>query len=533
MVARGVAGVDGVGSASDPLFLGLDLGTSSLKALLADGGGRVAARASRAYPLRRPHPGWAEQSPRDWWSAVVAALAGLAARGAPLSRVAAIGLSGQMHGLVLLDADHRPLAPCQTWADARCAAEAAEIARVVPPERLRALAGSPASVSATAAKLLWTRRHQPDVFAAARAALLPKDYLRLRLTGILATDPSDASGTLLCDVAHRDWSPSLLNALALPHDLLPPIVESPAITGTLLPEAASALGLPPGIPVVAGGGDAECAAIGLGLVGGTGDAGDAGVALVTLGTAGQFFAVTPAPLFDESGRLQTLCHAVPDHWHIMHAILTGASALDWLAHLLAAPGQPPPTVASLLDEAEAEPPGAHGLLFLPHLNGVRLPHPDPSAAGAFVGLRPGHGRAALARAVVEGVAFSLRDGLDAARDLGIRVERIRLAGGARRHPVWPRVLAGIFGLPVELGATEDASALGAALLAAAGSGALPSVQDAAVRLPAPTVTVTPDPAALARYAALAPLYHDADTRLRAVFHGLASAEQQPASKPVP
>lgn len=507
--------------APDALFLGLDLGTSSLKALLADAEGRVVALVSCPYALRRSHRGWAEQSPDDWWRAVRAALDGLRASGAALDRVAAIGLSGQMHGLVLVDAAGRPLGPCQTWADARCAAEAGEIADAIPSERLRTLAGSSANVSATAAKLLWTRRYQPEIFAAARTALLPKDELRLRLTGRLATDPSDASGTLLCDVARRAWSPEILAALALPRDLLPPIVESPTITGMLLAEVAEELGVPAGIPVVAGGGDAECAAVGLGLVGG---AADAGVALVTLGTAGQFFAVTARPVFDPTGRLQTLCHAVPDRWHVMHAILAGASALDWLAQALAGPGETPVAVEALLAEAAEEPPGARGLIFLPHLHGVRLPDADPAAAGAFVGLRPGHGRGALARAVVEGVAFDLRNGLDAARALGIRIDRIRLAGGAFRHPLWPRVLAGVFGLPAELGATEDASALGAALLAAAGSDAVQSLAHAAALLPAPALTVEPDPAAVTRYAALAPLYREADTRLRAVFGGLAGLE---------
>lgn len=508
--------------AGKPLFLGLDLGTSSLKVLLAAADGRVVARASSRYPLHRPRPGWAEQSPEDWWRAVVAALADLRARGAALNRVAAVGLSGQMHGLVLLDADGHALGPCQTWADARCAAEAGEIARVVGESRLRTLAGSPASVSATAAKLLWVRRHQPDTFTAARAALLPKDYLRLRLTGVLATDPSDASGTLLCDVARRDWSPELLDALAIPRSLLPPVVESPGVTGSLLPAVAAELGLPAGVPVVAGGGDAECAAIGLGLAG-PGD--DTGVALVTLGTAGQFFAVTPRPLLDATGRLQTLCHAVPDRWHVMHAILAGASALDWLATAVSTPGAAPLAIDVLLAEAGGEPPGARGLLFLPHLNGVRLPRPDAAAAGAFLGLRPDHGRGALARAVVEGVCFALREGLDAARALGVPVRRIRLAGGARRHPLWAETLAGVFGLPVELGMTEDASALGAALLAVAGTEAAVSmsVSDVVGRLPATNIIVEPNPNAVARYAALAPLYREADARLRNVFHGLADA----------
>lgn len=498
------------------LFLGLDLGTSSLKVVLADAQGRSVARASYPYPLHRPHPGWAEQSPGDWWQAVRAALAALRAQGAPLERVAAIGLSGQMHGLVLLDGARQPLAPCQTWADARCAAEVEEIGQLIAPDRLRALTGSPASVSATAAKLLWTRRHEPDLFAVARTMLLPKDYLRLRLTGVLATDPSDASGTLLLDIARRGWSDAILAALAIPRELLPPIVESQIVTGTLLPEVAAELELPVGVPVVAGGGDAECAAVGLGVVDSD------GVALVSLGTAGQFFAATSRPLLDPSGRLQTLCHAVPQRWHVMHAILAGASALDWLSRALSVPSSSMPDAATLLSEAASEPAGARGLLFLPHLNGVRLPDPDAAAAGAFIGLRPDHERAALARAVVEGVAFALRDGLDAARDLGIAIQRVRLAGGARRHPLWAHVLAGIFGLPVEMGASEDASALGAALLAAVGVSARASLERPATSDADVVTVIQPDPDEMARYDALASVYRGADLRLRETFEELAA-----------
>jgi xylulokinase len=353
-----------------------------------------------------------------------------------------------------------------------------------------------ASTSATAAKLLWLRAHEPDRYAAARHLVLPKDYLRWRLTGEYATDPSDASGTLLCDIAARGWSAELLDALAIPASLLPPIVEPAGVTGALTAEAARALGLRAGIAVVAGGGDAECAALGLGLLG---EASDAGCGLATLGTAGQFSAVASTPLIDAEGRMQTLCHVTPGRWHLMTAILAGGAALTWLAGVLLPGRAADDALGALLAEAEREPTGARGLLFVPHLNGVRLPEMDPSVAGAFVGLRPEHSRATLTRAAVEGVALALRDGLVAARDLGVPIERVRLAGGANRAPLWARVQADVFGVPVEVGDSEDASARGAALLAASGAGQIASLAEGAAVRADGSRMYQPDAAASAMY----------------------------------
>jgi xylulokinase len=478
------------------LVLGLDLGTSSLKALVLDAACRVAAIASRAYPLARPQPGWAEQQPEDWWAAIHGVCADLAEQGVPLERIGGIGLSGQMHGLVLLDAEGVPVAPCHTWADARCATEARGIAALVGADRLRAVTGSGASTSATAAKLRWLRRHQPERYAAARHLLLPKDYLRWRLTGALASDASDASGTLLCDVTARDWSPELLAALEIPASILPPIFESTAVTGALTKTAAREIGLRAGIPVVAGGGDAACAALGMGLAGA---AHDSGWGLATLGTAGQFFAVLSKPRIDPSGRTQTLCHVAPDRWHVMTALLMGASALSWLAGVLAPEQERGAALDTLLAEAEREPPGARGVLFVPHLQGVRVPEMDPTVAGAFVGLHPAHTRATLVRAAVEGVALALRDGLVAARDLGISIERVRLAGAANRAPLWAQVQADVFGLPVAVGASEEASALGAALLAAAGVGLIPSLAAGAQTVAVASARFAPDQQATTLY----------------------------------
>jgi xylulokinase len=502
-------------------YLGLDLGTSSLKAVALDDVGQAVASAPCLYPLAHPHPGWAEQFPDDWWSALVVAVHDLAARGVRLDSLAAIGLTGQMHGLVLLDAHGDLIGPCQTWADTRCVREARMVERRIGRERLLSITGSRAYTSATAAKLLWVRRHEPARWRAGRRVLLPKDFLRFRLTGELATDVSDASGTQLYAIATRDWSPDLLDALDIPHTLPPPVMESTVIAGRVSAQAAHATGLPAGVPVVAGGGDAECAAVGLGLLG---EPGDRGLALATLGTAGQFFAVAPGPEIDPTGRLQTLCHSVPGRWHVMHAILAGGSALDWLAGILMPDTERCAAVAILLDEATAIPHGAHGLLFMPHLAGTRTPEMNAFPCGAFVGLRPEHNRGCLMRAAVEGVALALREGLDAAQSIGVPIERVRLAGGAFRHPLVTRVHADVFDLPVELGAPEDASALGAALLAAAGITALPSLTAACRLISLPRMTLDPDPAAAERYAELARIHRRLTPRLRSTFAEVARAD---------
>jgi xylulokinase len=506
-------------SGSGDLFLGLDLGTSSLKALALDASGSILAVDSAGYPMYQPVSGAAEQDPRDWWVALASALARMWAHGIAPRRIAAIGLCGQMHGLVLLDARNEVLGRCQTWADIRCEPQTRGIARRLPAGRFAALTGSLPNASATAAKLLWVRRHEPDRWSAASHLLLPKDYLRLRLTGVLATDVTDASGTLLCNVAARDWSAEVLDTLHIPPALLPPVVESPTVVGRLLGEAAHALGLPAGIPVVVGAGDAECAAVGLGLVG---EAADAGAALASIGTGAQLFVVTPEPLAVASAGLQTLCHAIPGRWHVMGALLAGASALDWLAAALAAPGASSVPVSTLLDEAAAVPAGAHGLLFLPYLRGTRMPAPDSSASGVFVGLRPGHTRAALARAVVEGVALGLAEASAAVRAAGVEIHTIRLAGGARRHPLWQTVLADAFALPVLSGAVEDASALGAALLAALGVDAVPSPSALAGLVARPAAVVAPDPSNVALYAARRAVARDTSRLMRPTFRALRS-----------
>ncbi len=501
-------------------FLGLDLGTSSLKVLAAGASGEPLAVVNRPYPLLRPRDGWAEQDPEDWWAALVGALEDLRAAGVALEAIEAIGLSGQMHGLVLLDAHGEAIGPCQTWADNRCEREARAFERRVGRERLLRISGSSVYTSATAPKLLWIQRHEPERLRAAAHLLLPKDYLRYRLTDILATDPSDASGTLLCDVAARDWSEELVTVAEVPEGLLPPVVEATTVVGAVTQPAARGLGLPSGVPVVAGGGDAACAGVGQGLIGGSTDV---VVGLATIGTAGQFFAATQAPIVAADGAFQTLCHAVPGRWFVMRAILAGGSALEWLTAMVsptASDDERAEVLRRLVAGAAEEPAGAGGVICLPHLNGVRSPRMDPSAAGAFVGVRPGTTVAQMARAVIEGVALALGEGLDAIRAAGIPVERVRLAGGANRFAPWPRVQASVYGLPVERGTVEHASALGAAWLAAAGVGAL-RLEEVAARAAATACEVTlPDVGAMAVYRRLARLARRTQPRLRGTFRAL-------------
>ena len=476
--------------------------------------GALVGESACSYSLARSGPLVAEQNPEDWWQALRRVMRRLRSHGVDTARVEAISVTGQMHGLILLDERGAVLGPCHTWADSRCVAETGLFERRVGARRLQRTTGSRAYPSATAPKLVWTRRHEPARWRLARHALLPKDELRHRLTGDLATDPTDACGTLLFDVSTREWSPEVASRAGIPLALLPPVMPSTAVAGTLTDEAARWLGMRTGLPVVTGCGDAESAALSMGLVGG---AADAGTALVTLGTSGQLFVVTPRPFVEIGGGVQALCHAVPDRWHLMYALLAGGSAAEWIA------GVTGHSVTDALDAAALIPPGADGLLFTPSLNGTRAPTVDPLATGAFLGLGATHAGAHLARAVVEGVALSLRAGLDAIRAGGVMVERARLAGGASRHPLWPRVLADALELPVEYGGGEAGSASGAALLAMVGTGALSSCFAIPDVLPPLTTRTEPEPTAASVYARMLPIWKEWDRQSRRYRRRLARA----------
>ena len=433
------------------MLVGLDVGTTGVKAIAISPDGRVLASASEEYPLSTPRPGWAEQDPEDWWRAAEACLQRLPE--------GPVGLSGQMHGLVVLDAEDRVLRPAILWNDQRTGAECAEIEARVGLDRLIELTGNRALTGFTAPKLLWLRRHEPDTYARIRHVLLPKDYVRLRLTGERAIDAPDASGTLLFDVAGRRWSNEVCDALEVPLEWLPTVYESTEIAGA---------------------GDQAAAALGVGIA-------SPGPVSVVLGTSGVVFAVLPSYAPDPRARVHVFCHAVPGMWHAMGVILSAAGSLAWLRRTVGADYR-------VLDaEAARWAPGTEGLLFAPYLAGERTPHADPGARGAFTGLSLRHDRGALARATLEGVAYGLRDSLELLRELGVRPEVGRASGGGATSDLWLRIVASVLGLPLERTESEEGSAFGAALLAGVRSGVFQDAADAVARCVRVRDRVEPDP----------------------------------------
>jgi xylulokinase len=412
--------------------------------------------------------------------------------GVPAGQIVGLGLTGQMHGAVFLDARDQVIRPAMLWNDQRTAEECAQITALVGDTRLVAITGNPALTGFQAPKILWLRRHEPAAYAQVARVLLPKDYIRLLLTGDYATDASDAAGTLLLDLRARDWSAELLAALEIPPAWLPQVFEGPQITGRLIPAVAAELGLPAGLPVAAGGGDNAAAAVGTGVV-------RAGVVSSSIGTSGVLFAHSDAPALDPRGRLHGFCHAVPGQYHLMAVTLSAGGALQWLRNSLRAVA-PQLGYDELAALAAATPPGAEGLLFTPYLTGERTPHLDPLARAAFVGLTARHGLGHMARAVMEGVVFALRDGLEIMRGLGVPAGEIRATGGGGKSPLWLQLQADIYGAPVATLAAEEGPAYGAALLAGVGAGVFADV-GAAVAACVRVVGVTaPDPASSAAYA---------------------------------
>jgi xylulokinase len=475
-------------AADSTTLVGIDVGTTGVKALAISADGEVTGRAEVEYPLLTPRPGWAEQQPDDWWQAAQAALRELGAHG-----VAGIGLSGQMHGLVVLDEQLHVLRPAILWNDQRTAAECVEIEERVGLERLIRLTGNRALTGFTAPKLLWLRNREPDVYRRIAHVLLPKDYVRLRLTGERGTDVADASGTLLFDVAARCWSEELLGLLELSHDPLPRVRESPDVSGET----------PGGIPVAAGAGDQAGGAVGVGVD-------RPGPVSVQIGTSGVVFAALPAFQADAQARVHAFCHAVPGAWHAMGVMLSAAGSLRWLRDA-AAPGM---DFADLTGEAERWEPGVDGLAFLPYLAGERTPHADPNARGAFVGLELRHDRGALVRAVLEGVAFGLRDSLELLRGLGVHPESGRALGGGARSDLWLRIVASVLGIPLARVAVDEGAAYGAALLGGVAGGVFESVHDAVDRCVKVRDVVEPVPGWQAAY-------EEGYDRYRALYPALA------------
>jgi xylulokinase len=485
------------------LVLGIDVSTTATKAVLMDGDGVVRGIGQSAYGLSAPRPLWSEQDPADWWTGAVAAVrAVLAESGAHADEVEGIGLTGQMHGAVLLDAADAVLRPAILWNDQRTAAECDLIRDAVGAQRLIEITGNDALTGFTAPKLVWVREHEPDVWARTAHVLLPKDYVRLRLTGDHATDKADAAGTLLLDLAARDWSPAVLDALGIPAGRLPRTYEGPDVTGTLSDAAAAETGLRAGTLVVAGGGDQSASAVGVGAVA-------PGTTALSLGTSGVIFASTDRPLFDPGGRVHAFCHAVPGRWHMMSVMLSAAGSLRWFRDALA----PGAGYDELLAGVEAVPAGSDGLWFLPYLSGERSPHSDPLARGAFVGLTLGHDRRHLARAVLEGVAYGLRDGLDLMLAAGMPPPaEIRISGGGTASPLWRQILADVLGTELATVSTTEGAAYGAALLAAVASRWFTSVDEAVTALVTVTTSATPGLDA-ERYA-------DGHARYRALYPAL-------------
>ncbi|WOF44136.1 xylulokinase [Sphingopyxis indica] len=477
------------------MFLGIDIGTSGVKAVALDETGAVAGQGVAALSVQRPHPGWSEQDPDAWWLATTAAVQAIDP--AVRRSIRGIGLAGQMHGATLLGDDDRPLRPAILWNDGRSEAECEALEAAVPA--LRTITGNIAMPGFTAPKLLWVRAHEPALFDRVRTVLLPKDYVRLRMTGDKASDLSDAAGTLWVDVAQRAWSDAVLAATGLTEAAMPKLYEGSEITGTLRPEVAELWGMP-AVPVVAGGGDNAAGAAGVGVV-------NDGDALLSLGTSGVIFVATDQFRPNPARAVHAFCHCLPGMWHQMSVHLSAASCIDWVARLTGAAG-----AADLFARAEATGPGSGDELFLPYLSGERTPHNDARVRGAFLGLDHDTDSGRLAQTVLEGVAFALADGLDALRDAGTQVKQLSVIGGGARSDYWGRIIAAAFEVPlVYLKGGEVGPALGAARLTQL---AVDGGEAAAVCAAPPVARrIDPDPALVDRLSHRKALFRQAYPRI--------------------
>ncbi|HEX9388813.1 MAG TPA: xylulokinase [Anaerolineales bacterium] len=490
-------------------FLGIDTSTTSSKALLIDESGTVIAVASSSHTLQTPRPLWSEQDPREWWDAVSASIRSvLEQAGIGGERIAAVGLTGQMHGLVLLDEAGNVLRPAILWNDQRTQSQCDEIHQIIGKEKFIQITGNIALTGFTAPKILWVKENEPDIFAKAKHVLLPKDYIRYKLTGEYAMDKADGAGTVLFDLKSRDWSDEVLAALDIPRTWMPKTFEGPEFTGCVTEEAASLTGLKVGTPVAAGGGDQAAQAVGVGAV-------EAGIVGLTVGTSGVVFATTPSALIEPEGRLHAFCHAVPGMWHFMGVMLSAAGSLQWYRDALA----PDVGFDDLLKEAETIPAGSEGLQFLPYLTGERTPYPDPLARGAFIGLTIRHSRAHMTRAVLEGVAFGLKDSFTLIQNAGLgAITQVRASGGGTKGALWRQILASV--LEAELvtpeGTTEGA-AYGAALLGGVGAGVWSDVNSACKACIKITGSTLPSLSQVDAYRKAYPLYQELYPALKSSF----------------
>lgn len=496
------------------VLLGLDVGTGGARAVAVDEAGALIGEASSEYPLYSPGPGWTEQRPRDWWAAAKEALSTVAEKTKESGQeVAGLGLTGQMHGAVFLDGAAEVIRPSILWNDQRTAAQCERITQRVGESRLLKLAGNPALTGFQAPKILWLADEEPENYSRLSKVLLPKDYIRYRLTGEYATDASDAAGTLLLDVKERGWSKEILGVLGLPAEWFPEVYEGPEVTGKVSRQAAAETSLPTGVPVAAGGGDNAAAAVGTGIV-------REGLVSSSVGTSGVVFAHAPRFRPDPSGRLHAFCHAVPAAYHLMGVTLSAGASLEWWA------GVCKEDIGRLVDEAEEVPPGSEGLLFMPYLSGERTPHLDSSARGGFVGLTASHGREHMTRAVMEGVIFSLQQSLQIMRGLGIEPAEVRAVGGGARSPLWRRLQADIYGLPVYRMAVEEGPAYGAALLAGVAAGSYRDVEEASSKVATSEEVTEPDPGVRELYEEHFELYEALYPQTRGTTHRLTEAQER-------
>jgi xylulokinase len=492
-------------------FIGIDSSTTATKALLMDEAGQVVGVAAHEYTFETPQPLWSEQDPALWWDATIKSIRQvLAESGIDPASIGGIGLTGQMHGLVLLDENGDVLRPALLWNDQRTGDQCDQIRNRLGKEKLIQITGNDALTGFTAPKILWVQEHEPQVWAKTRHILLPKDYVRYKLTEEYAIDRAGGSGTILFDVKERSWSAELLEALEIPSEYLPPTFEGPQVTSFLSPGAADDTGLLPGIPVAGGGGDQAAAAVGTGAV-------KEGIVSLSMGTSGVVFATSDHPAIEPEGRLHAFCHAVPDKWHMMGVMLSAAGSLRWFRDTFA----PDLEFDELVAPAAEIPPGSDGLLFLPYLTGERTPHPDPLARGAFVGLTVRHSLPHLTRAVLEGVAFGLRDSFELMKAAGLaEITQVRVTGGGAKSPLWRQILADVLGAELVTVNTAEGAAYGAALLSATSAGVFPDVETACES----TISITgrtPTSPDQAVYQKLYPVYRDLYPALKPSFSALA------------
>ena len=498
---------------NESYFLGIDTSTTSSKALLIDETGEVIEVASSPHTLQTPKPLWSEQDPHEWWEAVLASIRSVLEKaGVGGERIAAVGLTGQMHGLVLLDKTGNVLRPAMLWNDQRTQAQCDTIHKRIGREKFIRITGNVALTGFTAPKILWVQENEPQVFAKARHVLLPKDYIRLKLTGEYAMDKADGAGTVLFDLKSRNWSPEVLETLGVDASWMPRTFEGPEFTGGVTAEAAARTGLKTGTPVAAGAGDQAAGAVGVGAV-------EPGIIALTLGTSGVIFAATPSALVEPEGRLHAFCHAVPGMWHLMGVMLSAAGSLQWYRDAFA----PQMSFDDLLMEAEAIPAGCEGLLFLPYLSGERTPHPDPLARGAFVGLTLRHARGHMTRAVLEGVAFGLKDSFLLIQAAGLgEIRQVRASGGGTKGALWRQILADVLESQLVTVNSSEGAAYGAALLAGVGAGAWADVPSACAKAVRITGSQSPNPAHAGSYRKAYEIYRELYPALKSSFHKVAA-----------